>query len=286
MIPAGSAVPLVVLIAAGLHATWNAVAHGMKDQVVGFALISLAFTGGAGVLICLTPIPPPPARPFVVTSGVLEIIYLITLLNAYRLGDFTQMYPLARGLSPPLVTAWSTIVLGQPLAAGTLAGVLVISLGLLGLALPRGLPGRDQLPALAAAIGTGVIIASYTLVDGVGVRHSDTVLGYIAWIFLLQGLGFLVVAFALRGRTLFVGLPGDVWLRGLTGGVLSLTAYGLVVWAQSRGSLAMVAALRETSIVIAAAIGALFFRERLGRKRVVASIVVVAGIALLELARG
>ncbi len=276
-------VPLVVLASAVLHAVWNALAHGMKDHLVGFALISVAFSGCALVGIWVTPLPAAAAWPFIIASGIFEMLYQGLLLSAYRLGDFAQMYPLARGTSPLLVALWATLVLRQPIAAWELVGVVLVSLGLLGLAFPNGLPSRRQWPALAAAVGTGVMIASYTISDGVGVRRADTVFGYVAWIFLVQGVGFVLIAFLLRGRGLFTGLARADWIRGLGGGVLSLTAYGLVVWAQARGNLATIAALRETSIVIAALIGLVFFRERLGRSRMLASIVVVLGIALMEL---
>ena len=275
--------PLVVLLAAVLHAIWNALAHGMKDKLVGFALINVAFAGCAVVVVCLTPVPNAAAWPFLIASGLLQVVYQGLLIKAYRLGDFAQMYPLARGTSPLLVAVWSTVVLSQPLVGSELVGVLVISFGLAGLALPDGLPSRAQLPALTAAVGTGVTIACYTVVDGTGVRQSSTVIGYIAWMSLIQGVTLLLVAFALRGRGLLSQLERRVWARGLSVGILSLLAYGLVVWAQARGNLATIAALRETSIVIAALIGALFFHERFGRYRLAASAVVVTGIAVLEL---
>ena len=228
-------------------------------------------------------LPSPRAWPFIVASALLEVGYQFALLRAYQLGEFGQMYPIARGTSPFVVALVATTVLGQPLAPAELIGVLVISAGLVGLAFAGGLPGRAQLPALVAALGTGVLIASYTIVDGVGVRRSGDVLAYIAWIFLLQGPVLPAVALARYGRA----LPGrlrPVWVRGLTGGVLSLLAYGLVVWAQSRGALAPIAALRETSIVIATVIATVVFKERFGRVRLVASTAVVVGILLLNLA--
>ena len=274
---------LVVLVSAALHAVWNALAHDIPDKLVGFVLINLAFTGCAGVMVCFTPMPHAGAWPFIVASALLEVAYQVLLLQAYRLGDFGQMYPLARGTSPWLVALVSATFLGRALPAAEVAGVIVISAGLIGLAFADGVPGRTRLPAVAAALGTGVMIAAYTIVDGTGVRHSGTVLGYIAWIFLCQGPILPIAALALRGRTLPAALR-PVWGRGLTGGVLSLVAYGLVVWAQSRGSLATIAALRETSIVIAAVIGAVVFRERLGYLRMSAAATVLAGIAVLELA--
>jgi drug/metabolite transporter (DMT)-like permease len=278
-------VSAVVLAAAVLHAVWNALAHSVRDKLVGFALLNLAYTLCAVVMVCLAPMPAAAAWPYLAASALLQTLYQLLLLQAYRLGDFGQMYPLARGSSVWLVTLTSTTLLGAALPAGQLAGVVVMAAGLAGLALADGLPNRSQLPAIAAALGTGVMIAGYTLVDGTGVRHAGSVFGYVAWLFLLQGPILPLIAFALRGRRL-IGRLRPVWRQGLAGGVLSLTAYALVVWAQSRASLAMVAALRETSIVIATLIGTVLFRERLGRLRTAASVTVLAGIALLELAHG
>ncbi|MFC9588839.1 EamA family transporter [Streptomyces sp. NPDC056944] len=278
-----AAVPVVVLAAALLHAVWNALAHGAEDRLAVFVLMNLATTGCAAVVACFTPLPDARAWPFLATSAALQVGYQALLLQAYRLGDFGQMYPIARGTSPLLVALVSATALGQPLSAVETVGVLVISLGLVGLAFADGLPGRAQLPALAAALGTGVMIASYTLVDGSGVRQSPTaVTGYVAWLFLCQGPVLPLLAWALRGRSLAARLR-PVLGRGLIGGVLSLLAYGLVVWAQNRGNLATIAALRETSIVFAALIGLVMFREPFGRRRITAGALVVTGIAVLEL---
>ncbi|MFD9596508.1 EamA family transporter [Kitasatospora sp. NPDC059973] len=279
-----AAVPVAVLTAAVLHAVWNGLAHRIRDKLVGFALINLTYTACAVVLVALNPLPAAGAWPYLLASVAMQVSSQLLLLRAYRLGDFGQMYPIARGSAPLLVAVLSVTVLGQALGGGELVGVLVISCGLIGLAFARGIPGRAQLPALTAAAGTGVMIASYTVLDGSGVRHAGTVGGYVAWLFLLQGPCLALIAGIRRGRGLLVG-AGPVVPVGIVGGALSLTAYGLVVWAQSRGSLAAVAALRETSIVIAALIATVVFRERLGRLRMAASATVLAGIAVLELAR-
>ena len=278
----GAAVVAAVLAAAFLHAVWNALAHNIRDTLAGFVLICLADLACAAVLVAAVGLPAPRAWPFILVSAALEVGYIFALLQAYRLGEFGQMYPIARGTSPLLVALVATTVLAQPLAPAELIGVLVISAGLISLALAGGLPGRAQLPALAAAIGTGVLIASYTIVDGVGVRRSGDVLAYIGWIFLLQAPVLPVVAL-LRYRGALPSRLRPVWIRGLAGGVLSMLAYGLVVWAQSRGALAPIAALRETSIVIATIIGTVAFKERFGRIRLVASTAVVVGILLLNL---
>ncbi|AEW98479.1 DMT family transporter [Streptantibioticus cattleyicolor] len=279
------AVPVVVLTAALLHAVWNGQAHRVGDKLAGFTLISLAYAGFGAVLVWFTPVPGAAAWPYLASSAALQVLYQFLLLRAYQLGDFGQMYPLARGTAPLLVAVVSAAVLGQALPAGEAIGVLVISGGLAGLALADGIPGRDRLPALAAAVGTGVVIAAYTVVDGTGVRHSGTVTGYIAWLFLCQGPVLPLLAWASHGRSLPDRLR-PVWWRGLTGGVLSLLAYALVVWAQAHGSLPAVAALRETSILIAALLGTLVFRERFGARRMAASATVLAGITVLELTHG
>ncbi|WP_326763878.1 DMT family transporter [Streptomyces sp. NBC_01591] len=282
-LPPGSAVPAAVLCAAVLHALWNAMAHRITDKLVGFTLINLAYTGCAAVMVCLVPLPEAGAWPFILVSAALEVLSQLFLLRAYQLGDFGQMYPIARGTAPLLVAVASVTLLGRPIAAAEMAGVLVISAGLAGLAFADGWPGRAQLPALGAAVATGAVIAAYTVVDGTGVHRSQTVIGYIAWLFLCQGPVLPLLALARRGRPLLAQLKPACGI-GLTGGVVSLTAYGLVIWAQAHGDLATIAALRETSILIAALIATLLFRERFGRLRLTAGAAVLAGIVVLELA--
>jgi drug/metabolite transporter (DMT)-like permease len=274
----GVVVILVVLGAAVLHATWNAMAHGAPDRVAGLALFELAagVIGLVGVLVM--GLPPSGTWGFIVASALLHLAYLGGLLASYQLGQFSQMYPLARGTSPWVVAVVSIVVLHQQLAVLELAGVLLVSAGLIGLVF-IGRPGRSQVPALFAAIGTGLMIASYTVVDGVAV-HKMPVATYMGWVFMLQGFAVPIAVLAWRGPRTF-NLPRPAIVSGLAGGVVSMAAYGLVLWAQTRGALAAIAALRETSIIFGAIIGALFFKERFGPKRAAAAAVVVAGIILI-----
>ncbi|MCA1229821.1 DMT family transporter [Saccharopolyspora sp. 6M] len=272
---------LAVLGAALLHATWNALAHGMDDRLAGFTLMSLVYAAIGGAAALVTGFPTAAAWPYVLASAAAHVLYQVGLMLSYRLGQFGQVYPLARGTAPWVVALTSAALLGQRISVPELAGVLVISAGLTSLVLVGGRPTAARFPALAAAFGTGLVIALYTVLDGVGVHRTD-VLTYAAWLFLLQGLALPPLALAVRGRALPAQLrsaPGGA----LLGGVLSLAAYGIVLWAQTRGALAPIAALRETSIVFGALIGAVLFRERLGRGRVLASAVVLAGIVLLNL---
>lgn len=195
------------------------------------------------------------------------------------------MYPIARGTAPLVVTVLAAVFVHEMPDVWQLAGVLLSSAGLVGVAL-WGLRGRresggpSQAPALIAAVCTGLAIASYTVVDGVGVRASGTPLGYIAWLMILEGLAIPGYALATRRGELVAQLR-PIAVRGLLGGALSVVAYGLVLWAQTRAPLAPVAALRESSIIAGAAIGALFFKERFGWPRTAASVLMVGGIALM-----
>jgi len=275
------AVVAAVLAAAVLHATWNAIAHGSADRLVGFVHIGIAATVCGGVLVAISGLPPADGWRFVATSALVHVVYQLLLLRSYQLGEFSQVYPLARGTSPWVVALVSIVVLGQRLPWVELVGVLVVSVGLLSLVFLGGAPARADTPALTTAFATGLAIASYTVLDGVGVHHVPLVT-YFGWLFLLQGPAVPLVALAVRGRSLRAQLrPGA--LLGLTGGVVSLLAYGLVLWAQTRGALAPIAALRETSIVIGAVIGAVLFGERVGYRRAVAAAVVVVGIVLVTL---
>jgi drug/metabolite transporter (DMT)-like permease len=276
----GPGVVGITLLAAVLHAAWNAVAHGIPDRLVGFALIGLgcAAAGGAAAL-ALGP-PPPGAWPFVLASAALHVVYTLLLWASYRLGEFSQTYPVARGTAPWLV-AVIELSLGRTLPALQLAGILVISLGLLSLALDGGRVSRAALPGLGAALLTGISIAGYTVVDAAAVRTTPVPV-YAAWMFLLQGPAVPVIALVRRGRVL-AGQPWPVLLAGFGGGLVSVTAYGLVLVAQTSGATAAVAALRETSIVFGALIGAVVFKERLGTRRAVAAAVVAGGIVLVGL---
>jgi drug/metabolite transporter (DMT)-like permease len=278
--PLPFALVAVTLLAAVLHAAWNAVAHAMPDRLVGFALIGLAYVvvGGAGALV-LGP-PPAAAWPFVVTSAVVHVVYTLLLWLSYQLGDFSQTYPIARGTAP-WVVAVVEIASGRDLPVPQLLGILVISAGLLSLALERGRPSRAALPAIGAAVATGASIAGYTVIDATAVSTTPVCV-YAVWMFLLQGPVLPVVAVVRRRRDLFRQVR-PLLFAGLGGGLVSIAAYGLVLVAQTSGATAAVAALRETSIVIGALIGTLFLGERFGRVRVVAAAVVAVGIALVSL---
>ncbi|MEU5281578.1 EamA family transporter [Streptomyces asoensis] len=275
--------PLVtaaVLLAALTHAGWNAIAHRITDKLVGFTLIA---GGGMVIGLALVPFAPFPAArawPYLLASVLVHTVYYALLMRSFRLGDFGQAYPIARGSAPLVVTVLAAVFAHEVPDGWAAAGVALSCAGLTGVAL-WGLRGRrPHWAAIGAALATGATIAAYTVVDGIGVRASGSSLGYIAWLMAVQGV--VLPAYAVhrwRGRTAAVLRPFAA--LGLLGAALSVLAYGLVLWAQTRAELAPVAALRESSVLVAAAIGAVFFKERFGAPRLVAAGILVVGIGLM-----
>ncbi|MFJ8363089.1 EamA family transporter [Streptomyces sp. NPDC093984] len=274
------AVTVAVLLAAVTHASWNAIAHRITDKLVGFTLIS-----GGGVLIGLlmapaTAFPAARAWPYLFISAAIHIAYYALLMRSFRLGDFGQAYPIARGTAPLVVTVLAAVFAHEVPDGWAAAGVAVSCAGLTGVAL-WGLRGRrPNWAAIVAALATGLTIAAYTVVDGLGVRASGSSFGYIAWLMAVQGVVIPAYA-AYRWRGELHGRLRPFAALGLLGSALSVGAYALVLWAQTRAELAPIAALRESSIIVGAAIGAVFFKERFGVPRIAAAGLVVLGIGLM-----
>jgi drug/metabolite transporter (DMT)-like permease len=271
-------VTLAVIAAAVTHAVWNAIAHGIKDQTLAFALIGV---GGIAVgipLVIVAAMPRGDCWPYLLGSVAIHVFYNLLLMQCYRLGEFSQVYPLARGTSPLVVSILAAIFIHEHLSPAQIAGVLVVSAGLATLVLAGRRPGRA---VFLAAVGTGLTIAAYTTVDGVGVRLSGSPVGYIGWLMVLESLCVPMFA-VVRRRDVLLKQPKRILLAGLAAGALSVLAYGLVLWAQTRGALAPIAALRETSVIFGAIIGTLVFREPFGRTRIAATVLVAAGIVLLN----
>jgi drug/metabolite transporter (DMT)-like permease len=287
-------VTLAVLAAAITHAVWNAIAHGIKDQTLAFALIGVGGVAVSIPLVIVAPLPRSSSWPYLLASVAIHVFYNLLLMQCYRLGEFSQVYPLARGVSPLVVTILAAVFVHEHLAFFQIVGVAIVSAGLAFLVFAgsrpgaggRGgvvPPGKYSRGALLAAVGTGLTIAAYTTVDGVGVRLSASPVGYIGWLIMLQSLCVPLFA-AVRRRDVLLKQPRRILLSGLLAGALSVLAYGLVLWAQTRGALAPIAALRETSVIFGAIIGTLIFREPFGRARITATVLVVAGIVLLSVA--
>jgi drug/metabolite transporter (DMT)-like permease len=269
---------IAVLLAAGLHAGWNALAKASEDRLalLAYSCLVSVVLAIAGIAVFDSPLAA--AWPYLATSIVIHVFYNAGLMYAYRVGDFNQTYPLARGVGPVVVAVFAALVLQEHLSFPAAAGVVVIaaSIGVLGFTPWERI--RTQRAAVLAAVFTGLTIAAYTIVDGVGVRRSGSPGGYTMWLVGVQGLITAIAVMSLRRpRT------RPAWGSAVAVAVMTAAAYGLVLWAQTRGALAAVAALRESSVVVAAVIGMLFFKEPMGRVRVAASVGVAAGVVLLAL---
>lgn len=272
-----------VLFAALLHAGWNAMLHGNRDRFLSMTWMSVAIAAVATGVVLFVPLPAVAAWPYILASGLLHVAYNVSLVRSYRRGDLTQAYPIARGSSPLLVALGAALFAHESIRAVQLAGIAMISGGIIALALHGNRPGRA---GLGAALTTGALIALYTVIDGIGVRSTEgQALAYTAWMFLFYWL-MPILFVLLRGwDTLWAPVrqtPVAV-ASSLAGGCVSLAAYGIVIWALQAGAMGAVSALRETSVVFAVLIGRLFLRETVTPGRWFACVTVAAGAVCLGL---
>lgn len=275
----------LVLLAALFHATWNALVKTSGDR-----LSVLAMVNGCSAIIAIVMLPfvDVPAREswgYLFASIVLHTGYYLFLVEAYRVGDLSHVYPLARGLSPLLVAGAAVVFAGELLPPAAFFGVLLACAGIVSLSFDGGPPWRNDARPLLFALGTAAFIAGYTIVDGIGVRRAGTVAGYVAWLFALDAIPLILIAWIIRRRELRWTLRSE-WKKGAAGGVLAFAAYGMVIWAMSISAMAAVSALRETSVIFAALIGTILLKERFGLLRVGSAVMVAAGVVLMNLARG
>lgn len=274
------AVLCAVLGAALLHASWNALLKRRGEPLLATVLV---VAGSACVAIVLLPWLPPPSRdswPFIAASSVVQIVYYLLLIETYRDGEVSQAYPLMRGCAPLLVASMSGLT-GERLGPGQWLAMLLICGGVLTqwLAAPAAGARRTTVFALL----TAGVIATYTLIDGQGVRRSGAPAAYTLWIFLLTGAG--VCAWTARGRLrALVAFARAHPLVAPLGGLASVGSYGIALWAMTRAPVAAVAALRETSILFATAIAAFILRERIGRARLAAVTLIACGAVAMRLA--
>ncbi|KVT57537.1 multidrug DMT transporter permease [Burkholderia ubonensis] len=271
----------LVLCSALLHAVWNAFLHVSEDRLAQLGTMSLPYLAFGIAGAWLLPAPERAAWPYVGASAALEVAYCFTLARAYRSGEFGQIYPIARGLSPLLVSALAFAALHERPTPFGFAGIVLVSFGIMSLALRRGF--RFSGESVPYALLTGVFIAAYSICDGIGARVAGSALGYVAWVYLLWSVPQILLVCAVRGGPRGVFGSRDAVRQGVVAGTISLVAYGIVVLAYRHLPVATVSALRETSSIFAVAIGWFAMRERPGPQRLVACALVVAGAALIRL---
>jgi drug/metabolite transporter (DMT)-like permease len=274
-----------VLFGAAIHAAWNAIAKGTGhgDPLIMTGAIAV---GGAAValpLLAAYGLPAPASHPHVLASGIIHVVYFLLVGLAYRSADFSAVYPLTRGSAPLITSFLGFALLGEELAPAAWLGIALLGLGVLGLgsdALRRG--GLDA-RSLAVAIANIGVIVTYTLVDGAGTRASANPPGYVLAMMALTGILLLPVLLAWQGAGAAREMLSQ-WKIGVVGGTMVSLSYGIALWAMTKAPIGMVAALRETSVLFAAVIGALVLRERFGGSRWAGAALILSGLVLMRLA--
>lgn len=269
---------IVVILAAALHATWNAALKASGDKAVTAAAIVVGHCPLAIIAAMVSPFPDWESMPYVLGGAVLHLGYQLFLIWAYRHGELSQIYPVARGVAPLLIAVFSFMFLGLDAWGGVLGVVGLIGFGLILMAVQLGVQLRGLTPALLC----GVFIASYSLLDGIGAGKAGTALGFYAWLSLLNAVLMVLVMGVARPQVLR-GIVTTGRFAALLGGAGSFAAYALVIWAFTQAPIVLVSALRETSILFALALARFTLGERVGRLRLLSALFILMGAALSRL---
>jgi drug/metabolite transporter (DMT)-like permease len=272
---------LIVLFAALLHAAWNAFIKSGDDKLVETTLL---VTGAGVIAAAVLPFVPAPARaswPFLAASVAIHCAYFSLVALAYRTGELSFAYPIMRGSAPLFTAVLTVFFVGEPIGRGGWSGILLLCAGILWLARDGWGSANSQKHALVFALLNAVVIVAYTIVDGLGVRASEHAWSYVLWLFFLNTFPLLAIGFATNARAILsVSLRG--WGKGFAGGLCTVLAYGLALWAMTQAPIALVAALRETSVLIGTALGALLLKERFGLNRWLAAALITAGAVAMK----
>lgn len=270
-------VTLAVLGAALLHAAWNVLVKAGGDKQLETINIAVG-SGVVGLAAALfVPAPAQASWPWLVASALVHILYFAFLAGAYRWGDLSYAYPVMRGGGPMIVALVGALALGEVLPLPETIGVLLICAGVLAFA-----TGRHDPRATAFAVGNAVVIAAYTLIDAQGARLSGAPVSYALWFFALNGLVILLYGLARRGAAVPAYSRAN-WRRAVVGGSFAVAAYGIALWAMTRAPVALVAVLRETAVIFGAFIAYFVLKEKLTRRRLIATGAVLLGLVALKL---
>jgi drug/metabolite transporter (DMT)-like permease len=272
-----------VLVAAACHASWNALIKFRLDPFATMSIIAVASGVIALPLAPFTGVPVAAAWPWVIASVILHIGYYVGLSEAYRTGDLSQVYPIARGSAPLMTAIISTTVIGEHLGAIGWTGILALVGGVFLLSAKGGRElARVDKRAVGFAFFTAVTICGYSLTDGIGARISGNPHASTTWLFLCDGVCMLIFALLRRGQSILTDTR-SYWKLGLLGGALSMFSYWVAIWAMTKAPIAIVAALRETSVLFGTAIAVVLLKEDLRMPRIIAALMIVAGLVMIRL---
>ncbi len=270
----------VVLSAALLHATWNAIVKSAGDKFLTTIMVTAAAAGIAAAFLPFLTVPARASWPYIAVSVLFQITYFLLVARTYQVADMSQTYPLMRGTAPLLVALVTVFQAGDSLSFIAWIGVVGICVGIFSMTLDIKLHDRK---GIYLALLNAFVIAGYTLIDGFGVRRSGAPAAYTLWIFLLTGLPLTIWAVVGR-RVTFVPYVARHWRIGIVGGIGTTASYGLALWAMTIAPIAVVAALRETSILFGTLIAGLVLKEHIGVRRIIAACIIASSAGVLRLA--
>jgi drug/metabolite transporter (DMT)-like permease len=274
---------IAVLAAAAMHSGWNAVVKGSGDPFVSVTHVTLFYGAIAALLLPLVHMPTGPVWPWLAASAVLHTLYRFMLAGAYRTGDMVQVYPIMRGGAPMMTAVGTALLIGEVISGTGFVAVSLLSAGVFLMSLKGGRVGAPGGRAVAFALGSAVCTCGYTIVDGWGARLNGSGPGFALWMFVVNATVMQAVALAWRGHAVYAGLTRK-WKSALGGGIMSMGSYFIAIWAMTKAPIALVAALRETSVLFGALIALVMLKEPFTGWRLVASALVLIGMALLRLA--
>jgi len=273
---------LLVLAAAALHATWNALIKSGQDKFIETVLLVMGAGVVSGIALLFVPRPATASWPFLLASAAIHCVYFSLVAGAYRLGDLSVIYPIMRGTAPALTAIFTAIVLREEIGRGGWLGIALLCAGILWLARDGLRAARDQRQGLIIGLLNALVIVAYTVVDGLGARAAESALSYVLWMFFLNMLAFGVLALLRRSKAI-LAVPMRGWLKGIIAGICSIGSYGIALWAMTQAPIALVAALRETSALFGTLLAALVLHERFGRARWVAAALITSGAVVMKI---
>lgn len=268
----------LVLVAAAVHASWNAILKRAPDILMTTVCVAAAASLVAALGLPFLPAPAPESWPFIAASTLVQFVYYLLLARIYAVADMSLAYPLMRGTAPLLVALCGLLLLDEVLPPGAWGGIAIICLGIFAMAAGP----RHKTKGAGLALLNAVMIAGFTLIDAMGVRRSGAPMAYVLWASLLPGLLLLVWALFVGRERLRASLQ-SYWQGALIAGVGTVVAYGIALWAMTLAPVAMVAALRETSILFAAAISVFILKENVSPVRLAAAGLILLGAVVLRL---
>ena len=270
-----------IIFAALLHAIWNAMVKKGEDKYISLTAIVLGHVPISIIVIFFTPILSFQSIPYVFISAIFLTGYEWCLLSAYRLEDYTKVYPIARGTAPIFIVALSLLLFNANISKFELMGILVISFGIIILGF-QNIKTFKNYSAVVYALGTGLFISCYSITDGYGGRISASPLNYTAWLMILNAVIFLVLLTIMNKPRVVKGVLREGKKILFVGGTLSYTVYATIVWAFTQAPVPLVAALRETSIIFALLIGTFFLKEKFTLLKTAAVLTIFFGVILLK----